>query len=108
MGSRCTTSWNGRESDLSIDVKTLPPQADYDPRYDFHNALERYGLDLKPLSIETLQVNLTKLCNQACRHCHVDASPKRTEQMDLETVEKCLEILEQNPALQKLDLTGGA
>ncbi len=76
--------------------------------YDFQAVLDKYHLDLQPLSIETLQVNVTKLCNQACHHCHVDASPRRTEQMDKATVEKCLEILEQNPAIQKLDLTGGA
>lgn len=93
---------------MSIDVQTLTSQADYDPRYDFQGALERHGLDLKPLSIETLQVNITKLCNQACRHCHVDASPKRTEQMDRATVDRCLEILKQNAAIRNLDITGGA
>ncbi len=70
--------------------------------------LEKKGLRLPPLSLETLQVNVTKLCNQACHHCHVDASPRRTEQMEKSTVEKCLEILAHNPSIQKLDLTGGA
>lgn len=108
MGCRCITSWIVREPDLSIDVQNLVSKADYDPRYDFQAVLERQGLDLKPLSIETLQVNITKLCNQACHHCHVDASPRRTEQMDSSTVDKCLEILEQNPSIRNLDLTGGA
>lgn len=93
---------------MSIDVKTFTSKADYDPRYDFPSALERHRLDLKPLSVETLQVNVTKLCNQACHHCHVDASPRRTEQMDKATVDKCLEILGQNPSIRNLDLTGGA
>jgi radical SAM/Cys-rich protein len=55
-----------------------------------------------------LQVNVTRLCNQACHHCHVDASPKRTEQMSRATVDRCLEILARNPAVTKLDITGGA
>ena len=64
--------------------------------------------DLPPLSIETLQVNVTKLCNQVCRHCHVDASPSRTEKMSAEGIAKCLEILERHPQIAKLDITGGA
>ncbi|MBC7804069.1 MAG: arsenosugar biosynthesis radical SAM protein ArsS [Candidatus Parcubacteria bacterium] len=64
--------------------------------------------DLPPLSIDTLQVNVTKLCNQVCRHCHVDASPSRTEMLSPEGVAKCLEILEAHPQITKLDITGGA
>jgi radical SAM/Cys-rich protein len=76
--------------------------------YRFEDALHRSKLHLKPLSVETLQVNITKLCNQACRHCHVDSSPKRTEQMSLDTVNRCLEVLRSYDAIRKLDLTGGA
>jgi radical SAM/Cys-rich protein len=64
--------------------------------------------DLPPVSIETLQVNITKLCNQVCRHCHVDASPSRTEAMSPEGIAKCLEILARHPQMTKLDITGGA
>jgi len=74
----------------------------------FEEKLAQHGLDLAPLGVETLQVNVTRLCNQACHHCHVDASPKRTEQMSRETVDRCLEILARNPAITKLDITGGA
>jgi len=74
----------------------------------FEEKLARHELDLAPLSVETLQVNVTRLCNQACHHCHVDASPKRTEQMSRGTVDRCLEILERHPAITKLDITGGA
>lgn len=77
-------------------------------KYDFEGKLETNNLDLPPLSIETLQVNVTLKCNQACLHCHVDSSPKRTEQMSKETVDKCLEILRDNPQIKNLDLTGGA
>ena len=77
-------------------------------KYDFEAQLRRNGIDLPPLSIDTLQVNVTKLCNQVCRHCHVDASPKRKEMLSPEGVAKCLEILERHPQITTLDITGGA
>ncbi|HYF04172.1 MAG TPA: arsenosugar biosynthesis radical SAM (seleno)protein ArsS [Patescibacteria group bacterium] len=76
--------------------------------HDFNATIQNAGLVLKPQSIETLQINITKLCNQACLHCHVDASPKRTEQMDLPTIERVLEVLKEFPEIQNLDITGGA
>jgi MoaA/NifB/PqqE/SkfB family radical SAM enzyme len=76
--------------------------------YDFETQLRRRGMELAPLAVQTLQVNITKLCNQACRHCHVDASPARTEMMSPEGIEKCLEILARHPAIGTLDITGGA
>ena len=78
------------------------------PRFDFEGELRRRGIALPPLAIDTLQVNITKLCNQQCRHCHVDASPARRETMSAEGIAKCLEILERNPRIGKLDITGGA
>ncbi|MBX7152107.1 arsenosugar biosynthesis radical SAM protein ArsS [bacterium] len=77
-------------------------------RYNFYEHVERHQLQLHPVSIETLQVNVTKMCNQACRHCHVDASPKRTEAMDQSTIERCLEILSAHETIKTLDITGGA
>ena len=74
----------------------------------FEALVERHGIDLTPLGVGTLQVNITKLCNQACRHCHVDASPKRTEAMDRRTLDRCLEVLAQHEAIRTLDITGGA
>jgi radical SAM/Cys-rich protein len=79
-----------------------------DNEYDFNKKLKEHNIDLPPLSIDTLQVNVTRKCNQACLHCHVDASPKRTEQMNKETVDKCLEILKDNVQIKTLDITGGA
>jgi radical SAM/Cys-rich protein len=78
------------------------------PRFDFDGELRRRGIDLLPLAVDTLQVNITKLCNQVCRHCHVDASPSRTEAMSPEGIDKCLEILASHPGITKLDITGGA
>ncbi len=76
--------------------------------HNFSRKLIDQGLDIDPITVETLQVNITKLCNQACTHCHVDASPWRSEQMSLECVERCLEILSENDCIKNLDLTGGA
>jgi radical SAM/Cys-rich protein len=77
-------------------------------KYDFGRRLAVSGVDLSPVSVETLQVNVTKLCNQACRHCHVDASPARTEMLSPEGVEKCIEILQRHAQIRNLDITGGA
>jgi len=57
--------------------------------------------------LETLQVNLGYLCNQSCQHCHVNAGPQRTEQMDRDTVAAVLALLDR-AGLGTLDLTGGA
>ncbi len=75
---------------------------------DFNRALERHGLHVSPLAIDTLQVNMGRLCNQACRHCHVDASPHRTELMDRNTVDQCLKVLAGHAMIKSLDITGGA
>ena len=58
-------------------------------------------------SLETLQVNLGYLCNLSCVHCHVNAGPHRTEQMDRETIDALLALLDR-AAIHTLDLTGGA
>ena len=77
-------------------------------KYDFEGLLRARGIDLPPLSIDTLQVNVTKLCNQVCRHCHVDAGPQRREMLSPEGIARCLEILERHPQITRLDITGGA
>ena len=79
-----------------------------DDKHNFNKKLREHNIDLPPLAIDTLQVNVTQKCNQACLHCHVDASPKRTEQMNRETVDKCLEILRESQQIKTLDITGGA
>ncbi len=77
-------------------------------KFDFQARLELSGLALSPLAVDTLQVNVTKLCNQVCRHCHVDASPSRTEMLSPDGIERCLEILAAHPHIATLDITGGA
>ena len=59
-------------------------------------------------SARVLQVNLGKYCNQACQHCHVDASPARAEKMERATAEQVVRLLRSDPAIEILDLTGGA
>lgn len=69
---------------------------------------ERLPGDLKPLSLKVLQINVGRRCNQACRHCHVDASPARTETMSEEVAAACLRIISSNPGIETVDITGGA
>lgn len=62
---------------------------------------------LKPTKIAIFQVNLGKMCNQTCKHCHVDAGPDRKEIMTQETMAQCLAILAKTD-IPTVDLTGGA
>jgi len=77
-------------------------------KFNFRKKLDENNLDIRPISIDTLQVNVTLKCNQACLHCHVDSSPKRTERMNKETIDKYLEILANHKQIKNLDITGGA
>ena len=58
--------------------------------------------------IKVLQINLGKRCNLACTHCHVEASPKRTEELSAEICEQLVQLIHQFPEIQIVDLTGGA
>lgn len=74
----------------------------------FGKKLRENGLlPLKPVKIDTFQVNLGKMCNQTCKHCHVDAGPDRKEIMTRKTMEECLEALSASD-IPTVDLTGGA
>ena len=75
----------------------------------FQQKLEESNLlPLLPTGIEIFQINVGKMCNQVCKHCHVDAGPDRKEIMTRETMQQCINILEKNPSLSTVDLTGGA
>lgn len=75
----------------------------------FQQKLEESGLyPLKPTEVQVFQVNVGKMCNQVCKHCHVDAGPDRKEIMTRETMQQCLIALQNNPGLQIVDITGGA
>ncbi len=74
----------------------------------FDETLSRRGLKVKREVITTLQVNIGKRCNQACHHCHVEAGPKRTENMERATIDRILELLQVGPNITLVDITGGA
>ncbi len=75
---------------------------------EFDERLEAHGVSpLHATGIDTLQINVGKLCNQVCKHCHVDAGPDRTEVMTRETMQLCLDVLAKS-AIQTVDITGGA
>lgn len=74
----------------------------------FRDKLSDIGLlPLKPTSIDIFQVNVGKMCNQVCAHCHVDAGPDRKEIMTKETMQQCLDAIK-DTSIKTVDLTGGA
>jgi MoaA/NifB/PqqE/SkfB family radical SAM enzyme len=74
----------------------------------FDEALKTSGLyPLTAQGITTLQVNVGRLCNQSCRHCHVDAGPERVEIMKRDTMESCLNAVKEGSFIT-VDITGGA
>ena len=75
---------------------------------EFDEALAEAGrAPLTPRRTEILQINVGKLCNQTCRHCHVDAGPDRREVMSRETMEACVAALASS-SISTVDITGGA
>ena len=74
----------------------------------FSETLKKYNINLSRATISTLQVNMGKLCNQACSHCHVEAGPKRTEIMNIDIISKILKLLERKNEIKVVDITGGA
>ena len=74
----------------------------------FEHALAESGLwPLRAVGLQVLQVNVGKVCNQTCRHCHVDAGPDRREAMTRDTMQLCLDVLAKIDT-PTLDITGGA
>lgn len=78
------------------------------PKINFEDKLRQYGVQLRRKALKTLQINVGKLCNQACMHCHVDAGPERTEIMTAETADRVLTLLANSPSIELVDFTGGA
>jgi radical SAM/Cys-rich protein len=74
----------------------------------FDQKLRESGLTpLHACGVEILQINVGKVCNQTCTHCHVDAGPDRRESMSREIAEFVIEVLDRNQ-IATLDITGGA
>ncbi|MBL1174858.1 MAG: radical SAM/Cys-rich domain protein [Pantanalinema sp. GBBB05] len=87
----------------AVDLAALPDQGNFQTTLATHH----WQL-LQPAELEIFQINLGKLCNMTCRHCHVDAGPDRTQEvMSRDTIEACLRALDQTSA-HTVDLTGGA
>lgn len=77
------------------------------PPNPFAACLGQHNLTLTRAPLQALQVNVGKLCNQACHHCHVDAGPKRTEIMTWETMTRILDWSARH-RIREVDITGGA
>jgi radical SAM/Cys-rich protein len=76
---------------------------------DFDAVLREHALaPLRRGAPHTLQINVGKLCNQACHHCHVDAGPGRKEQMVRPVAERLMEVVAASPGVTTVDITGGA
>jgi len=90
-------------------LPVIQPGLNPQPRtdVDFDEKLAAHGIELRAATVDTLQVNVGKLCNQACKHCHVDASPARTEIMTRETAETVIDAVRRF-RLPVVDITGGA
>ena len=88
---------------------TLLPILNRVPTADFQDTLQQHGLgELRRREVTTLQINVGKLCNQACHHCHVEAGPKRTEIMPDHVAERIIKLLAATPSIHTVDITGGA
>ena len=77
------------------------------PVEPFGQTLAKHGLNLTRLRTTILQVNVGLLCNQTCRHCHLEAGPNREEVMSKETVDQVVAMAQRFP-FKVIDITGGA
>lgn len=91
-----------------MQAQAQPPTPAHGCRPSFVRTLRAQRLELPRTRLEILQVNVGKLCDLACTHCHVEAGPKRTEIMQARTVGRILELLADAPEVHTVDLTGGA
>jgi len=71
-------------------------------------AQQSVATPLRKEAVTMLQLNVGLLCNQACTHCHVESSPRRSEAMDDALVQHILSVLAASPEVQTVDITGGA
>jgi radical SAM/Cys-rich protein len=88
-------------------LNTIDSRSSGSPLISFEQRLRKEQAELKRESLETVQVNLGRLCNQACAHCHVEAGPNRTEVMSSATARHVVDFVMATQA-GTVDLTGGA
>jgi radical SAM/Cys-rich protein len=104
LTSRGSELASGEKQVATLD--RVPVRGDRGGDFDLH--LDSAGLHpLRATGIEVFQINVGKLCNQTCAHCHVDAGPTRTEVMSRETAKLCMDVLART-SIPKVDITGGA
>ncbi|MDE3225762.1 MAG: arsenosugar biosynthesis radical SAM protein ArsS [Nitrospirota bacterium] len=97
-----------RSNPLASAEEQLRILADTDACPPFERRMDQAGLSpLHATGITVFQINVGKLCNQTCRHCHVDAGPDRQESMSRDTADLCLKALAQTD-IPTVDITGGA
>ncbi len=102
------TSLRGREHPLSSALRQRDLLAALPLARTFDQAVEASASGpLRSADVAVLQINLGKLCNQTCRHCHVDAGPDRREIMPQNVVDACLDVLARS-GIPPVDITGGA
>ena len=92
----------------SVPVRLATSEVERNKQFSFSRVLKTHGHEgLKRDQLLDLQINVGKLCNQACTHCHVDAGPKRTEIMTWETMSKIIQWAKFSQ-IKSVDITGGA
>ncbi len=97
-----------RKSSLAIASEQLRVLESHESIPRFNDVLSSHGLgELTATGIDVLQINVGKVCNQTCTHCHVDAGPDRRENMSEEIASECLRVLKL-AQIPTLDITGGA
>jgi len=107
MGSTKSLKAQGHllaNSNHQLDILVADPKT----HSGFQEKLNNLGIDaLTSGKIEILQINMGKMCNQTCKHCHVDAGPDRKEIMTRETMQQILDVV-RSKEIRTVDLTGGA
>jgi radical SAM/Cys-rich protein len=98
----------GRQNPLASSSEQLRILDQFKAGASFESRLAEAGLQpFRSTGISVFQINVGKLCNQTCRHCHVDAGPDRREIISRETAELCIKVLAQTD-IPTVDITGGA
>ena len=98
----------GEHHPLASAAEQLKLLADRYGYSSFETRLDQAALfPLRATRMTVFQINVGKLCNQTCKHCHVDAGPDRTESMSRETADLCIQALAKTD-IPTVDITGGA
>ena len=84
------------------------PCCDNDFSVRFTGWLNEVNPEIQPGIIDTLWLNITRRCNQTCRHCHVAGSPEENSHMSSRVLGACLDVLRREPRITTVDITGGA